>query len=538
MFVRRSHPSTSVHLGAELDDDVAPHVRRVRASAHAASRIGALRIAASRIAANRVSSALPLLLAVPIVAAIAACGAPSRPREPKAIDLAVATGNGPDTATRACVEPPLVPAGADRERGIDAFLADRPEEALAILSAAVKADPHDRAAEAFRAASQAKLEALRDDASDDARASTSTSTSTSTTNTSTSGTVRRGQHASNAADPNASLVRVSIEAPPLARAERRRLDDLPAAKVRLAKESEKKNSITDVADWEAKNGLKAVVHHGHNAALPGHVAPTLAGERLRTVFVHSDHAAALYGDTLLITADGKRPLAFDVRAAVSAGRVRFEVMFAQLVGNTLILELAYNGYAKDAGGKTGYATAYDARNGTLLWSSEPLVGNAWEAVISGGSLIVGYGFTAEPDFLFVLDLATGKVEQKLALKSGPELLRVERDRLFVRSYDVDYVFKSATGFAPAQPAILPSAAAADTATTPPLPAASATATATATIGAIDAETRCWVRRATAAIIAADPASLHEAAERLRPLSRDRTLDAMLRREEGRLNASP
>lgn len=103
--------------------------------------------------------------------------------------------------------------------------------------------------------------------------------------------------------------------------------------------------------------------------------------------------------------------------------------------------------------------------GTLLWVSEPLTGNAREALVSGGSIVTGYGFTAEPDFVFV--------------------------------------------------------AAPPTVELPP---------------AVDAETRCWVRRATAAILAGDAAAIHEASERLKPLSRDRILDDVLRNEEKQADA--
>jgi hypothetical protein len=55
-------------------------------------------------------------------------------------------------------------------------------------------------------------------------------------------------------------------------------------------------------------------------------------------------------------------------------------------------------------------------------------------------LICGYGFTAEPDFLYVLERATGKTVSKVPLKSGPDFLIEKDGELFVRTYDTDYVF--------------------------------------------------------------------------------------------------
>ena len=382
--------------------------------------------------------------------------------------------------TVSCVDPELAPA-PERERGIDAFLADRPQEALDLLTRALQRDPHDAAAAAFRAGAVAKLQ----------------------------------ESSARATDVDA-LPRVSLEPIPLARTQKRAVAAAPAAKVHLEKESEKKNGITDTADWERKNGLPRIVHFGATTDLPSHVRPALGRDRLVRAFVHADHAVAIYGTTLVVTSDGRDALAFDVGTAVSRAPRPFEIMFAQLVGSTLVVELAYNGYAKESGGKNGYVAAYDARTGELLWVSDPLTGNGHEALVAGGSIVTGYGFTAEPDFVFVLDLATGNTEQKIFVKSGPELLRLKGDRLFVRTYDTDYVFRSTTGFPPPPPAALPESMSGPQSSPPP---------------AVAAETRCWVRRATAAILANDAAGLHDASEHLKPLSRDRTLGDVLRDAE-------
>jgi len=408
---------------------------------------------------------------------VLACGSsPSAPATP--VDVTV----GKNSTASACSDPGLPPS-PERERGIDAFLADHPQEAIDLLTQALKKNPDDRAAEAFRRGATAKLEEARARATD-------------------------------AASPSP----IALQPIPLVRTQRRAVEGVPSAKARLEKESEKKNQITDTADWEAKNGLRPIVHHGPNGALPPHVAPALGAEPLRTAFVHADHAVGFYGNTLIVSGAGRRPIAFDLTAALSPAPRPFEVMFGQLVGKTLVLELAYNGYANESGGKNGYLAAYDAESGELFWSSDPLTGNAREALVSGASIVTGYGFTAEPDFVFVLDLATGKTEQKIPVKSGPELMRLEGDRLFVRTYDTDYVFRSTTGFSPAVPAIFGES------TTSPGPSAERKPT-------VDAATRCWVRRATAAMLANDTTSIRDAREHLKPLSRDRTLDDVLRDAE-------
>jgi outer membrane protein assembly factor BamB len=416
---------------------------------------------------------------------LGACGSPSTPKDAHApVTLPVATDPGSAAlATKSnCTEPTTLTPVAERDKGIDAFLLDRPREAVDLLSTAVRNDPRDRAAEAFRAASVAKLEEAKAHATDDA----------------------------------SSLRRIMLEPIPLSQLARKSIDGIAQLpKVRLEKQSETKNLITDDADWETKNQLTRVGRRGHDQ-IPATVAPKLGRERLQNTFVHPDHVAAIYDSTVIISAEGKRPLGFDARGAMRGPRP-FQVTFAQLVGKALVVELAYNGYAKDSGGKNGYVAAFDASNGQLLWATDPLVANAGEAVISGGSMIVGYGFTAEPDFLFVLDLASGKVEQKIPLKSGPSAIRAKDTRIFVRAYDVDYVFKSTTGIAPALAASMNVEQGDAQPPAPPSP-----------------EIRCWVRRATAAIVAKDARGIHEAAERLAPISRDRILDELLRIEEKKL----
>ena len=56
-------------------------------------------------------------------------------------------------------------------------------------------------------------------------------------------------------------------------------------------------------------------------------------------------------------------------------------------------------------------------------------------------LITGYGFTAEPDFLYLLNRGNGAVHQTVPLRSGPEFLALKQTALFVRTYNTDSVFR-------------------------------------------------------------------------------------------------
>jgi outer membrane protein assembly factor BamB len=405
------------------------------------------------------------------------------PAPPSAIAVEVGPPAGAGVPAPACAEPTLPPSPL-RDGGIDAFLGGRLEEAAERLRAAVAADPRDRAAAAFLAATEGQIAAGR------------------------------------AVAGAGLLAEPKVRLPPLPP---KRTANATAAlpggtKVHLELQAEKKNLITDTADWITNNGLTLTTHRGAEG-LPVHVAPSYGRERLAEAFVHPDHVAAWYHRALVVSAPGKRRRVFDVGAITVDAHPPLEIGFAELVGNTLVVAAAYNGYAKASGGKNGYVAAYDAASGALIWSSDPLVANANGAIVTGGSIVTGYGFTAEPDFLYVLDLAGGAVEQRVPLKTAPEILVHKgdgSDRVFVRGYNTDYVFRSTTPLTPAPAAALEPAGEASEG---PI--------------ALSPPARCWMRRAVAGIAAGDAAAIREAAEQLKPLSRDRVLLELLRDEEHR-----
>jgi hypothetical protein len=79
----------------------------------------------------------------------------------------------------------------------------------------------------------------------------------------------------------------------------------------------------------------------------------------------------------------------------------------------------------------------------VRWRSPSLVSNAENFLVIGDDLIAGYGFTAEPDYLYRLRRSDGRVLGRVKLKSGPEHI-VEKDGLlYVRCYNTDAVYKLA-----------------------------------------------------------------------------------------------
>jgi hypothetical protein len=90
---------------------------------------------------------------------------------------------------------------------------------------------------------------------------------------------------------------------------------------------------------------------------------------------------------------------------------------------------------------TGYLTAIDIKDKRVLWHSPALISNSRNFEVVDDHLITGYGFTEEPDFLYVLRRKTGDVIQKIKLKSGPDYIIRKNNDIFVRAYDTDYIFR-------------------------------------------------------------------------------------------------
>lgn len=241
-----------------------------------------------------------------------------------------------------------------------------------------------------------------------------------------------------------------------------------AGALELAIVSSQPNAITDEAAWLRRNHLELREYGvaGSLRSLPLRKLPIglevlprpSAGSRLvhaiwqrdgRLLLVYgSDFSSGsiVYGTTRSrvqsyyaayfrnyayapVTAPGERESVFQ------------EVVWAAQAGGTLYVETAHSTYAKSSGGLNAYLNAIDLRTGKLKWRSGPLVANAKTFEIAGGVIVTGYGFTAEPDYLYVLDRKDGKVISRTPVPGSPEFVMRKGSRLYVRTYDHDLVVK-------------------------------------------------------------------------------------------------
>ncbi len=109
----------------------------------------------------------------------------------------------------------------------------------------------------------------------------------------------------------------------------------------------------------------------------------------------------------------------------------------------LYVETAHSTYARSSYGLNGYLNAIDLKTRKLLWRSPAQVANADDFVLLNSVLVGGYGFTDEPDYLYALSRATGRVVARLLLPNAPERIVRRGSTLYVRTYDHDLVVRVA-----------------------------------------------------------------------------------------------
>ena len=112
-----------------------------------------------------------------------------------------------------------------------------------------------------------------------------------------------------------------------------------------------------------------------------------------------------------------------------------QVVWAHEANGVLYVENAHLTYASSSYGRNAYITAIDLKTKRKVWRSPALVANAQSFLVTDRYLITGYGFTNEPDYLYLLDRATGTVVDRLDLPTGPERITWQGHDIKVRTYD-------------------------------------------------------------------------------------------------------
>ncbi|MBO6241211.1 MAG: DUF3298 domain-containing protein [Butyrivibrio sp.] len=115
------------------------------------------------------------------------------------------------------------------------------------------------------------------------------------------------------------------------------------------------------------------------------------------------------------------------------------IRFAKLIDNILYVEISHQGYAKEEQ-KSAYIAAIDIDTDKLLFKTEPLTANAANFCIIDDTIVCGYGFTEEPDYIYLLDKNTGERVETIPVNSAAEQFEVVGDTLYVATYNTAYEF--------------------------------------------------------------------------------------------------
>ena len=117
-----------------------------------------------------------------------------------------------------------------------------------------------------------------------------------------------------------------------------------------------------------------------------------------------------------------------------------KVRDAKIRNGVLYVSISHLTYAESAP-SNAYIMAISLADSRITWKSEPLVCNSYNFEIVDDIIFTGYGFTAEPDYLFQIDRLTGTMLEQYKINSRADYIICKDDKLYVRTYDTDYVLE-------------------------------------------------------------------------------------------------
>lgn len=107
-----------------------------------------------------------------------------------------------------------------------------------------------------------------------------------------------------------------------------------------------------------------------------------------------------------------------------------EIQDLRYDGDDLYFNEACLTYAREADGQCSSLVRVDPATGTVVWRARDLVSNDIFLLLGRG-LVTGYGFTEEPDSVFLLDPASGAVLDAHPLDTAHSYLELRGDTLHV-----------------------------------------------------------------------------------------------------------
>jgi len=120
--------------------------------------------------------------------------------------------------------------------------------------------------------------------------------------------------------------------------------------------------------------------------------------------------------------------------------VEQRVWWAQSVGDVLYVAISHNTYTESCP-HTGYLVAIDLNDASVIWKSAPCMTNGSTFEIIDNTIVCGYGFTAEPDYLNLVNRLDGSLIEQIPIQSKADYIIRKDDILYVRTYHTNYTFQ-------------------------------------------------------------------------------------------------
>lgn len=204
----------------------------------------------------------------------------------------------------------------------------------------------------------------------------------------------------------------------------------------LTKVNEQKSDWLDTEAWAAAHGFELPMMPYSDDEYYYHPTYTLEYDYM-------------YAELEIYTADGQdRLYYFDFypfcigpdEESYTYADVQLFIHWAQIKDGILYVSIGHNGYAYEEP-DANFILAIDLETNELLWKSQSCTCNSANFMIVDDTIICGYGFTAEPDYLYLLNRYTGEITDTIAINSAASHFVLEGDVLYVATYNTAYEFQ-------------------------------------------------------------------------------------------------
>lgn len=228
--------------------------------------------------------------------------------------------------------------------------------------------------------------------------------------------------------------------------------------LRLTKTFEKANAITDEEGWFDANQLDFPTYvvpyeaWGEAGNVPEEIPVTYEGLSLTQLSYDDAYFYCLYGENdywsgyVLNLCDCQTyapvySLDFsNYRHGEEFSSMEQRIWWAKVQDQILYVSIGHGTYSESEP-HHAYIVAVDLTDMSILWKTEPLVSNAYNFEIIGNEIVCGYGFTAEDDFLYQIDMDTGRILAQTPVNSMVYYIIRKDSTLYVRTYNTNYVFQ-------------------------------------------------------------------------------------------------